>query len=67
MHDIIVVGVPLLAILAGILFNNSNSARIEARIDNLAARIDRIQSDLAQFYMILGKHDAKIEALEKKA
>lgn len=75
MHDLIVVGVPLLAILAGIFFNNSNSnsnsVRIEARIDkveaNLTARIDRIQADLAQFYQILGKHDGKIEMLEKKA
>lgn len=78
MHDLIVVGVPLLAILAGILFNNSTSNsntvkiearidKVETRIDNLAARIDRMQADLSQFYMILGKHEGKIEALEKKA
>jgi uncharacterized protein with GYD domain len=71
MHDLIVVGVPLLAILAGILLNNSNTnantIRIEARIDKVESRLDRMQADLSQFYQILGRHDAKIEMLEKKA
>lgn len=70
MHDLIVVGVPLLAILAGILLNNStsnrNTVRIEARIDKVESRLDRMQADLSQFYMILGKHEGKIESLEKK-
>lgn len=81
MHDVIIVGIPLLAILAGIFFNNSNSnsntVRIEARIDklegrvdrsesSLSARLDRMQADLSQFYMILGKHEGKIESLEKR-
>ncbi len=39
MHDVIVVGLPLLAILAGIFFNNS-------RFDRLETGVDRVQSDL---------------------
>ena len=33
----------------------------------LNGRMDRMQADLAQFYRDLGRHDAKIETLEKKA
>jgi len=30
-------------------------------------RLDRQQADLSQFYETLGRHDAKIEMLKKKA
>jgi len=33
----------------------------------LGARLDRLQADLIVFYRDLGRHDAKIEILEKKA
>lgn len=59
MHDIVIVGVPLLAIMGGVLFNNAANNRVEAKID-------RLQADLSQFYMILGKHEGKIESLEKR-
>jgi hypothetical protein len=78
MHDIVVVGVPLLAILAGILFNNGKSDGLEARInsrfdrmdnriDRLETRLDRMQADLSQFYTITAKHEIRIESLEKRA
>jgi len=45
--------------------------RMDAKIDRmqseLSGRIDRIQGDLAQFFRELGRHDAKIESIEKKA
>jgi len=70
MHDVIVVGLPLLAILAGIFFNNSRFDRLESRMEkiqsDLTGRIDRMQSDLGNFYGILGEHKAKIENLEKQ-
>ncbi len=81
MHDVIVVGLPLLAILAGIFFNNSRFDRLETRVDkfqfdltakiervqsDLTVRIDRMQADLGNFYGILGEHKAKIENLEKQ-
>ncbi len=59
MHDVIVVGLPLFAILAGIFFNN-------ARFDRIEGRLDRVQADLSQFYQTLGRHEAKIESLEKQ-
>src|SRR5277367_4315655 len=50
MHDVIVVGLPLLAILAGIFFNNSRFDRLETRIDkvqsDLNSKIETVQSDL---------------------
>ena len=32
----------------------------------LESRMDRMAADLSQFYLLLGKHDGKIEALEKR-
>jgi hypothetical protein len=76
MHDTITVGVPVLAILLGILLNQRGLERLDLRIDKLEAKIesrfvhmegpiDRIQADMAQFYRILGEHSAKIENLQK--
>lgn len=77
MHDTITVGVPVLAILFGILLNQRGLEKLDSRIDKLEtkvetrlthmeSRIDRIQSDLAQFFRILGEHGAKIENMEKR-
>lgn len=69
MHDALTVGIPLLAILGGIFFNNSRFDKLDARVDrvqsDLSARLDRMQADLSQFYMILGKHEGKIESMDK--
>jgi hypothetical protein len=76
MHDTITVGVPVLAILLGILLNQRGLERLDLRIDKLETkiesrfvhmegRIDRIQADMAQFYRILGEHGAKIENMQK--
>jgi outer membrane murein-binding lipoprotein Lpp len=64
----------LLAVLAGILFNNSKldklESRLDARINSLESRVnagfDRMQADMAQFYRILGQHDSRLNNLEKK-
>jgi len=37
MHDVVIVGVPLLAIFAGTLFNNRDIARLERRLDRIVA------------------------------
>ena len=39
--------------------------RIEDRIDRIETRITVIESDLRNFYSITGKHDARIEILER--
>jgi hypothetical protein len=43
------------------------NVRMNHMDSNLNMRLDRQQSDLSQFYENLGRHDAKIEMLEKKA
>lgn len=77
MHDAITIGVPVLAILFGILLNQRGLDRLEARIEkiaseakadnlNLISRIDRISDDQKQFYQILGKHEGIIETIAKR-
>jgi hypothetical protein len=60
MNEVIGFDAVIVSIFAGMLFNNSRFSAIDARLD-------RMQADLSQFYRDLGRHDAKIEALEKKA
>lgn len=72
----------IVTVFVGMLFNNNRFSSLESRIDkmnfdltgrmdrmgsDLNARLDQQQSDLSQFYQTLGRHDAKIEMLEKKA
>jgi len=60
MNEIFGFAAVIVSIFAGMLFNNSRFSAIDARLD-------RMQADLSQFYRDLGRHDAKIETLEKKA
>ena len=77
MHDAITVGIPVLAILFGILWNQQGLKDLRgemrdlrnemiARFTTTDARLDRMQSDLSQFYRDLGDHGARIESMEKK-
>lgn len=77
MHDALTIGIPVLAILFGILWNQQGLRdlrndmtglrnEIITRFAGTDARLDRVQADLAQFYRTLGQHDAKLDALEKK-
>jgi acyl carrier protein phosphodiesterase len=67
MNEVIGFAAVIISIFAGMLFNNSRFNTIEARFSSIDARLDRMQADLSQFYRDLGRHDAKIESLEKKA
>jgi hypothetical protein len=82
MNEVIGFAAVIVSIFAGTLFNNSRFNSVDARMDRmqvelngrmdrmqveLNGRMDRMQADLAQFYRDLGRHDAKIETLEKKA
>jgi len=81
MNEVLGFAAVIFSVLVAQLFNNSRlspvESRLEARMDRMQAettrmqseltgRIDRIQADLAQFFRELGRHDAKIEAIEKK-
>jgi hypothetical protein len=70
MHDSITVGIPVLAILFGILFNQRGLDKLEGRVDSrfdwLEKRMDTMQADLSRFYQVLGEHTGKLEMLQKK-
>ncbi len=58
MHDALTIGVPVLAILAGILFNRSDvkelRAEMRARFDRVDAQFDRVD---AQFDRVDARFD----------
>lgn len=69
MHDVIVVGLPLLAILAGIFFNNSRFDRLDTRIDkvqsDLTVRIETVQTELnGKIENVQSGLSAKIERVQ---
>jgi hypothetical protein len=81
MHDVIIVGVPLIAILAGILFSRSDikelrtemNARfnkidgdVNSRFNKIEDHLGRIDADLRQFYHLTGKLEARMDSLEKR-
>jgi hypothetical protein len=43
------------------------NGRMDHMQTELNGRMDRVQGDLGQFFRELGRHDAKIESIEKKA
>ncbi len=78
MHDVVIVGIPLIAILAGILFNRSDvkdlrgelrdfRGEVNARFTKLEDHLGRIDADLRQFYHLTGKLEARMDGLEKRS
>jgi hypothetical protein len=77
LHDVIVVGIPMIAILAGILFNRSDVKELRAEmkdmrgeITGLASKVDagfaRIDADLRQFFQMTGKMEGRIDEISKR-
>ncbi len=77
MHDALTIGVPVLAILAGILFNRSDvkdlrteikelRAEMRARFDQVDTRFNRVDADLRQFYAVTGKLEGRVDEISKK-
>lgn len=77
MHDVVVVGIPLVAILAGILFGRNDVKELRAEMNTFRSdvtsrfnRVDdhlgRIDADLRQFYHLTGKLEARMDAIEKR-
>ena len=88
MHDLLIVGVPLWAILAGLFLNNQQLEKLDTRMtsrftaldsrfdkfesnvdfrfNRLDSHMDRMQSDLSRFFTILGKHEVRLDVLEKR-
>jgi hypothetical protein len=78
MHDVVIVGVPLIAILAGILFNRSDSKELRAevkdfrsemtgRFNKVEDHLGRIDAGLRQFYHLTGKLEARMDAFDKRS
>jgi hypothetical protein len=69
MHDVVTVGIPLLAILAGVIFNRNDvkelRAEMNARFNKVEDHLGRIDADLRQFYHLTGKLEARMDSLEK--
>lgn len=77
MHDVVIVGIPLLAILAGILFNRGDVKDLRSEMKDLRSEmtsgfnkveehLERIDADLRQFYHLTGKLEGRIDAIEKR-
>jgi hypothetical protein len=77
MHDVVIVGIPLFAILAGILFSRSDNkelrtemnafrGEVNARFNKVEDHLGRIDADLRQFYHLTGKLEARMDSLEKR-
>ena len=77
MHDIVTVGVPLIAILAGVLFTRSDVKELRTemnarfgemtnRFNKVEDHLGRIDADLRQFYHLTGKLEARMDSLEKR-
>jgi hypothetical protein len=71
----------LAAIFAGILLNNKNAkemkadflreiSRLDSKIDSVSlslhARLNVIDSDLREFYHLNGKHEGRLDSIEKR-
>ncbi len=76
MHDVFIVSVPLIIILAGILLNRADTkelraemkdlrAEMQKRFDQTDAHLARIDADLRQFYHLTGKLEGRTDNIEK--
>ena len=81
MHDVVIVGIPLLAILAGIRLNRSDAAAIRAELRDgikgvredaltrhaeLLTHFNVLDFDMRQFYHLTGKLEARMDSIEKQ-
>jgi hypothetical protein len=73
--------VMLVAVLAGIFLNNKaaqelkadfrrDTDRLDKKMDGISqqinGRLDVIEADLRQFYHLSGKHEGRLDAIEKR-
>jgi len=63
MHDALTIGIPLIANIAGILFNRADFQKLESRLDSMQAEMHR---EFREFYRTLGQHNVRLDHVEKK-
>jgi hypothetical protein len=81
MHDLMIMAIPTVLILAGILFNNNSAkdlrsemkdfrAEVKAEIRDLRTemkgRFDVVDAELRYFHGTIGKLEARVDAIEKR-
>ncbi len=74
MHDALTIGIPLVAIFAGILMNRQDisSLRSDLRSEigslrsEMNSRFDSIQRDMREFYGEQSRHEVRISTLEQQ-
>ena len=75
MHDVVTVGIPMIAILFGISWNQRAVDKLEVHMDKKFGEVDRrfdrmeswmdgMQADLSGFYREMGRMDAGITHLK---
>lgn len=75
MHDVVIVGIPLLAILAGILFSRSDIKDLRSEIrseikdlrSEMRTRFDLVDAELRYFHGTVGKLEARVDVIEKRS
>ena len=68
MHDVLIIGVPVI-VLAGNLLNRQDVSALRTemngRFDSMDARFDSIQRDMREFYGEQARYDVRINKLEQ--
>ena len=62
MHDLVIVGVPLLAILAGIFFNRSDGKDLRSEMKDVRSEIKDLRSDMQARFNKMEGHLDRIDA-----
>jgi hypothetical protein len=62
MHDVLVVGVPLIAILAGILFNRADVSGLRSEMGGLRAEMRDFRSEVNARFSKVEDHLGRIDA-----
>jgi hypothetical protein len=69
-HDILIVGIQLIAILTGVLMSRSNIRGLRRGLgvafDRIDSRFDRIDATLADLNALTGKLMGRVEIIEKR-
>ncbi len=69
-HEVLTVGIPVLVVIAGILFNRNDFNRLQARLDTIQGGMNAMRGEFhkefREFYRTLGQHDARLDHFDKR-
>jgi len=61
-HDVVIVGIPLIAILAGILFSRSDVKDLRSEIKDVRSEIKDVRSEMKAGFNRIDDHLGRIDA-----